>query len=637
MNSTFMGLEIGKRGLQSHQQALQVTGHNISNAENKEYSRQKVVITSADPIYAPALNRAEQAGQLGQGSTVASVERVRDSFIDDRMVAEKNTMGYWKSKDDFVYQIEAVYNEPSDQSLRSRMDAMWVAWQELSKYPEERSTREVVKEKGVHLAGEVNSVFRQLYDLRENANNQVEHRVTQINIYASDIRDLNERIQKSEALGDSPNDLKDRRDALVEKLSNIVNVSVGRSDKDEVMVYIDGENLVQGPILRPLKVVKNPENNGMFDVVWKNTETPVSVKGGELFGLIEVRDVILRQNINDVNALAVNITDLTNEVHRDGFGRRGETNIDFFSHLNISDDSEGNFDYNNDGVNDTTAVFKVAGSNKLDSSAAIGMSGTLTFAKNDEQNSIAEIDYNESDTTNSIIKKINDAKLGVVAYMDHNGSFAVKATVAADADKKNFMIRHLEDSGQFLVGLTGVLKQSGQLGSFDYRRVNDIVKFLPQKEHITITPKFNPAAHMAVSREISEDVDKIAAAKGNDVGGTGDFNTTNGIGDGTNALAIASLRHKPAMVDSKSTFSEFYTAIIARVGSQGEEAKDRVQNQTTLLKNLDNMRQSVSGINLDEEMANMVAFQHGYNASARVISTMDKMLETVIRLGAGGA
>jgi flagellar hook-associated protein 1 FlgK len=637
MNSTFMGLEIGKRGLQSHQQALHVTGHNISNAENKEYSRQKVVITASDPIYVPAFNRGDMPGQIGQGSAVSSVERIRDSFIDDRIVVEKNVMGFWKSKNDYIYQIETIYNEPSDQSIRSRMDAMWQAWQELSKYPEERAAREVVKEKGMHLAHEINIVFKQLYELRDDANRQIEHRVNQINMYAADIRDLNERIQKSEALGDNPNDLKDRRDALVEKLSTIVNVSVGRSDKDEVMIYISGETLVQGSIFRPLKLMRNPENNGFYDVAWKVTETPVSVKGGELSGLFEVRDVILRQNINDVNALAVNITDLTNEVHRDGFGRRGETNIDFFKHINISDNSQGNFDYNNDGiigVDDTTAIFKVAGNNKVDASAAIGMSGILTFAANDAMNSVQEVDYNAFDTVNTVIKKINDRKMGVVAYIDHNSHLAIKATVAKDTDKKNFMIRHLEDSGQFLVGLTGILKQSGQQGSFDYRRVDDIMKFLPQREHITITPKFNPAAFMAVSDAVARDVDKIAAAKGFDAGGTGDYNTSNGVGDGTNALTIASLRHKSAMVDSKTTFNEFYTSIIARIGTQGEETKDRITNQGTLLKNLENMRQSVSGINLDEEMANMVAFQHGYNASARVISTIDKMLETVIRLGA---
>ena len=88
------------------------------------------------------------------------------------------------------------------------------------------------------------------------------------------------------------------------------------------------------------------------------------------------------------------------------------------------------------------------------------------------------------------------------------------------------------------------------------------------------------------------------------------------------------------MVDTNTTFNDFYTAVISRTGTQGEEAKDRVKNQETLLKNLGNLRESVSGINLDEEMSNMVAFQHGYNAAARVITTMDKMLETIInRMG----
>ncbi len=633
MSSTFMGLEIGKRGLASHQQALHVTGHNISNAENKEYSRQRVVITAADPIYAPALNRANTPGNIGQGSVVSMVERIRDHFVDDRIVAEKNTTGYWKTKDDFIYQIEAVYNEPSDQSLRSRLDSLWSSWQELSKYPEERSTREVTKEKAVHLANEVNNIFRQLYDLREDANRQVAQRVEQVNLYAREIRDLNERIQKAEALGDRPNDLLDKRDAFVEKLSTIVDISVGRSDKDEHIVYIGGENLVQGNIYRPLKTVKNPDNNGMYDVLW-NTETAVTVKGGELAGLIDVRDNILRQNINDINAFAVNFTDMVNEVHKDGFGRRGETNVNFFEHLPVSDNSEGNFDLNNNGINNVTAIYKIAGNNKVDSSAAIGIRGTLTFARNNELDAVAEIDYNESDTVNSVIKKINDAKLGVAAYIDHRGHFAVKATLSTDNDKKNFILRHLEDSGQFMVGLTGVLKQSGPQGSFDYRRVDDIIKLLPPRDNITITPKYNPAAFMAVSDDIMMDVDKIAAAKGKDIGGTGDFNTSNGIGDGSNALEIASLRHRHAMVDSKSTFNEFYTSIISRIGAQGEESKNRLENQTVMMKNLENIRESISGINLDEEMANMISFQHGYNAAARVITTFDNMLDVIInRMG----
>ena len=635
MNSTFMGIEIGKRGLLSHQQALHVTGHNISNAENKEYSRQRVIITAADPLYVPALNRANSPGNIGQGSVVQSVERIRDSFIDDRIVVEKDVAGYWKTKNDFIYQVEAVYNEPSEQSMRSRLDELWKSFEELSKYPEERSTREVVKEKAVNLSNEVRNLYRSLYELRLDANRQVAHRVSQINLYARDIRDLNERILKSEALGDNPNDLKDKRDAMIERLSELVNISVGRSDKDETIVYIAGENLVQGEIIRPLEAVMDPENNGFFKVVWRDTGTHVDVRGGELAGLIEARDVIIRENINDVNAFAINMTDLVNEVHRDGFGRSGETNIDFFRHINISDNVEGNHDLNNDGVADVTAIFRVSGTNRLDASAAIGVAGTLSFVINREPEAEVQIDYAATDTVYSVIKRINDARLGVAAYINHDGQLAIKATVAGDLDKKNFMIRHLEDSGQFLVGLAGILKQTGPQGAFDYRRTNDIIKLLPDREHITVTPQYNPASYMEVDGAVMADVDKIAAAQGRDLGGTGDYNTTNGIGDGTNALRMAALRHRNAMVDRNTTFNDFYISLVSRIGAQGEEAQDRMKNQETLLKNLANLRESISGVNLDEEMANMVAFQHGYNATARVINMMDKMLETILRIGVG--
>jgi flagellar hook-associated protein 1 FlgK len=179
MNSTFMGLEIGKRGLMSHQQALHVTGHNISNAENREYSRQRIVISSADPLYVPALNRSTTAGNIGQGSTVSTVERLRNTFVDDRMNAEVDVMGYWQTRNDFIRQVEQVYNEPSDNSLRSRLDQLWQSWEELSRNPEQRSTREVVRERAVNLANEVRNIHRQLSDIQVNVNNQVQARVNE--------------------------------------------------------------------------------------------------------------------------------------------------------------------------------------------------------------------------------------------------------------------------------------------------------------------------------------------------------------------------------------------------------------------------------------------------------------------------
>jgi len=634
MNSTFMGLEISRRGLVSHQQALNVTGHNISNADNKEYSRQRVVITSADPLYVPGLSAGENPGSIGQGSVVSVVERVRDSFIDDRIVTEKNEMGYWEARNNYIYQIEGIYNEPSDSSIRTKNDQLWVAWQELSKYPEQRSTREVVKEKAVSLSNEINNVYRQLDELQQNSNREIALRVDTINTYARDIRDLNVRIVKAEAVGDQPNDLKDRRDALVERLSQLVNVSVSRSDKDETIIYVGSENLVQGEVMHEMKTKLNPDNKGFYDVVWAKSEKPVYYSSGEMKALVDIRDVVLRENINNINGLALNITDLTNEVHRDGFGKNGVTNVNFFREIQLSDKVDGSYDLNSDGMDDVTALFKVAGTTALDSSAAVGIAGTLTFALNDESDGRVQIDYNRTDTVNSIMKKINDSKIGVSAYLDHNGHFALKATAAKDNDKKNFMLRYMEDSGEFLVGMTGILQRSGRDGAFDYREIGALRQLAPDREHLTLTPRTNPASYIAVSKDIQLDVDSIAASKGEDIDGTGDYNTANGIGDGTNALAIANLRHKNTMVESTSSFNDFYISLISKIGSQGEEAKDRVENQEMLLKNLTNLRESVSGINLDEEMSNMVAIQHGYNASARMISTITQMLDTIIRLGA---
>lgn len=98
MGSTFQGIEIGKRGLSVHQQAIQTTGHNISNADNKHYARQRVVMNSMDPIYDPAFNRAEVPGQIGQGVKISEIERVRDSFIDDRIIDSSSLKEYWGKK-----------------------------------------------------------------------------------------------------------------------------------------------------------------------------------------------------------------------------------------------------------------------------------------------------------------------------------------------------------------------------------------------------------------------------------------------------------------------------------------------------------------------------------------------------------
>lgn len=644
MGSTFGGLEIGKRGLVSHQTALNTTSHNISNADNPNYARQRVNMESMDPLYEPSLNRAQGPGQIGQGSMVTRIERVRDAFYDDQIIAATNGKTYWDAQQNYLVQMESIFAEPSDNTLRSLADKFWSSWQDLANYPSDNAHRAVVLERGNSLVTRIHDTHEKLQELRARANNEIVADVDRLNSLGSQVRDLNEKIMKLEALGDEPNDLKDKRDKVIEQMSEIANVRVGRGDRDEVFVFIGEQAFVQGEILRKLRADVDPANEGLARVAWDHNGRSVILGNGRLYSLLEMRDKKITERIDQINLFAVNLSDIVNEIHRDGFGLNGSTNRDFFNLKTLSPGANGNYqmqnakanvDLNGDGQAELTAVFRVTGTNSVDPNKKVGVDGTITLFRNDEDNTPVRLDYRRDQTLQEIIKKINDSEAGVVAYMNHDNQLALKAVNATDDRRTNFMIRHLEDSGELLAGYTGVLNSSGEAGAFDFRRINEIQKLRAPMQDIALTPNFHPAAQLSLSADIVKDPGSIAAARGRDAGGSGDYNTPNGAADGSNALIIAaSLKQDKKMFGHDETIEGFYNQLIAKLGTESRTAEDQAARQKENLTQLGNYRQSVMGVNMDEEMSNMVQFQQSYNASAKVINAMNEMIETLLRLGA---
>ncbi|NCN09936.1 MAG: flagellar hook-associated protein FlgK [Leptospira sp.] len=636
MGSTFSGIELGKRGLSTHQQALQTAGHNISNADNKHYARQRVNINASEPIYEASLNRAQVAGQIGQGSVVSSIERIRDNFIDDRIIDTSSQKEYWAKKEAYLGQMEVVFNEPTGNTLRTLMDSFWNSWEDLSNYPEDNAHRSVVQEKAAGLGSRMEDVHRKLSQLQNQANREVEALAHKLNGIAESIRTLNERIGKSEALGDQPNDLYDRRDELLQELSGMVDINIGRNDEDELMVFIGQQILVQGQKRENILITGNPTKDGLFDLQWEKSGKDILLRTGSLQALMEVRDNIIVEKISQVDSLAINTIDVVNQIHRDGFGLNGSTNLNFFETRALSNNTFGEVDTDGDGQLDRTAIFRVSGKTSLDADKPIGISGAIKLIKPGDKEQEVIIPYSIDDTMNDVIKRINRSESGVVAYMNQDSQLTLKATTSPENPKESFQIRHLEDSGQLLVGMTGILFASGAAGSFDSRRLGEIGKFQTNSEDIALTPHYHPSSFFKMSAEIQNNPANIAAGRGKDVGGVGDYNSPSGHKDGRNALLIASaLREKPVMFDYSKTTDDFYNSLISKLGTETSEARQELTTQTDLMVELENMRQSVMGVNLDEEMANMVQFQHAYNASARLIQTMSELLDTVInRLGA---
>ena len=245
MGSTFSGIELGKRSIMAHTDAITTAGHNISNANTEGYSRQRVQLKEFDPLYNPGLERPERPGMIGQGIDVQSVNRVRDEMLDQRITENQNTETYWQTRSDYYSMIEQIYNEPDEVSVRSNMDKFWQSWQELSVHPESQAARQAVVSRGESLTDSIKTKWESLMGVGNLINSDIEATVKQVNDYANQIAAINGEIVRSKAMGDNPNDLLDRRDLLVDKLSKLANITSDRRYSDEFMVHIDGHVLVQ--------------------------------------------------------------------------------------------------------------------------------------------------------------------------------------------------------------------------------------------------------------------------------------------------------------------------------------------------------------------------------------------------------
>ncbi|HBE02257.1 MAG: flagellar hook-associated protein FlgK [Spirochaetes bacterium GWF1_41_5] len=625
MSSTFLGIEIGKRSLVAYQTGLNVIGHNLANTDNESYSRQKVNTVTEVPIYEPSMNRPERPGQIGQGVEVQDIRRARDIFLDSRLMQETGLQEYWDKSHEFLNQIEKIHNSLGDVNLREKLDIFWSRWQELSLDPSERAVRESLLESSESLVDSINSLFYRLDRGRREINEKVTGTVEEINNLSGAIRDLNVKILKSKTMGDNPNDLMDTRDALTEKLGKLVNITVNHKDNDETMIFIGERILVQGPVVNFLAARGNRENEGLADVRWESGDL-LKLESGSLQAMLEARDVHYKREIEAMDSLAANLMARINELHKNGFNNYGKTGNDFFTYVSKGTDPLGNVDANGDNIAESTFIFQIKGINSLQAEDIIGENGNLTLA--DSGGGLVQIPYRSDEKISDLVARINVSSLNVNAYLDPEGRLAF--TAKGTGQNPPMVIKHIEDSGRFLSGTAGMLNSSGAQGAFDYSRLNEYAR-LTGSELFTRTPHDHPASWIAINRVIKNDANQIAASDGIDYTGAGK-DTAIGQGDGSIAMAIANLRTGDFPIENSAGIQDFYVNMITTTGVKASRAKLESEKYSALVQHLSDERRQVSGVNMDEEMTHMIAMQHAYAAGARVVSTMDRMLDIILKM-----
>jgi len=318
--STFFGLQQSLRGLLAHQRAIDVTGHNITNANTQGYSRQEAVMGSATPYDIEAGLLVDGGGaQLGAGVEVQQFRRIRDAFLDLQYRAQSLRLGEYEGNADALAQIEEGLSEPGANGLAAQLDKFWSAWSNVANAPENLATRQALVEQAKTVAAAIHDLDARITQIKTQTTSQyaaITGATGDVRSMADEIAKLNQAIKFAVADGDQPNDLYDRRDMLLDQLSSLAQTSVTDLGNGAIRVTF-------GDAATPLV--------DDATVTWPQALT---APGGKLGALLQLTAPItatppgaFESYRADLNAFAKKIADDVNALHNPG-----GTGTDFFTY-----------------------------------------------------------------------------------------------------------------------------------------------------------------------------------------------------------------------------------------------------------------------------------------------------------------
>lgn len=314
-------LALARRALQAQQLGLSVTGNNIANVNTPGYTRQDLLLVS-DAVRIPGV------GGLGTGVSLGGIQRSRDAFADAELRRENHVLGYWTARNQFLKRVEALNNEVLAEGLTQALSDFLTSWQELSDTPEDRLARVNVVEQGESLAAAVAGTAEELRRAERTADETIEAHLTTLNATAERIASLNARIVARS--GDSPH-LQDERDRLIEEITLLADATVTFQPNGGATVRIGGMVLVDGPASFRLEMQQGSEpGSAARGPVWRHNGATARIAGGQIGGLIAVRDESLAGLRRDLDRFAFALAQEVNRIHRAGTDLDGRQGGDFF-------------------------------------------------------------------------------------------------------------------------------------------------------------------------------------------------------------------------------------------------------------------------------------------------------------------
>lgn len=325
----FFGFNSAVRGLLASQRALYTLNHNVDNANTKGYSRQKIEQRATSPYLIPG------TGFLGTGTEVYNIERIRDSFVDFKYWNETAPMGEWEIKKNALTEIEKLMGEPSNSSFRKYMDDFYSSLDEMSKNPSDDAFRKPVKENAMAFTKHLNDTAKRLQNMEIETKYNIDMNVRKVNSLSEQIAVLNKQIHSSELDGRKANDLRDRREVLVDELSKLVNIKVNESPDGKYTVSLGGISLVDHIYTNKISYDEKEDPGKRF--IWENGGK-VNLSSGTLKGLADMYEGDGVNNsyrgipyyMKKLDEFATGYAEKFNDQHKKGYDLNGNPGEDFF-------------------------------------------------------------------------------------------------------------------------------------------------------------------------------------------------------------------------------------------------------------------------------------------------------------------
>ncbi len=473
MSNGFLGLNIALSGLFANQRQLGIVSHNVSNAKTKGYSRQMMDTQAYNPYHLPG-----GKGAIGRGVDVTAVRQVRDEYLDYKLRYETSMMNEWGARTDVLKQVENLFNEPTPNGLTKLLDGYYEALRTWQENPENLTARATLRQNVIAFSEGMRRTSGMLKNIQKDLNFQFRAAVGAVNGYAEKIRDINIAIHKAEIEGGRSNDLRDRRNVLVDELSEYVNVEYYEDDKNRFHLLVGGQHLVSHYRMDQFKMtprtqkVNDDDAYGIFDATWENGNK-IFLHTGKLKGLQDVRDNIAGDSkgipyyIDKMNDFVTTFVNEFNEIHSGGFGLDGSTGVFLFTTGGMTSDEFRNHLINK-GLDGGAAI---------ETTEAV-MDGVATLPKDEQLGKIREnIDkvlVNNPKYKNKTVYKL-DGKYYIVDKIK-----ASNLTAAKDIEDLNKLAAasSLEDLAGGYKNAIKMVQTRHNLDMYDWGSPDDFLKSL---------------------------------------------------------------------------------------------------------------------------------------------------------------